>query len=134
MSVIAFSQEKCTEGDVRLSEGYSFTHEQRAGLLEVCHDTSWNRLCGHDFTLREANVACKQLGFHEAGLFPSINPTPMFEYSPPLPVTTLNRVCHGNETQLQECTNRGQSSDDTVIADPVIADPDLCYILIDCRG
>ena len=92
----------------------------------MCRGNTWNRLCGPNFTLSEANVACKQLGFREAGLFPSINPTPMFEYSPPLPVTTLNSVCHGNESHLGECTD--------LTHDKVTVDPELCYILIDCRG
>lgn len=47
----------CSDGDVRLVDGSILR-----GRLEVCVSNAWGTVCGTQFGLSEAEVACAQLG------------------------------------------------------------------------
>ena len=39
----------------------------RAGHLQLCDGTKWKYICHNGWDLRDAKVACRQLGFPEGG-------------------------------------------------------------------
>ncbi len=51
--------DNCYDGDVRLSEGNVM------GKVEVCINSVWYTICDHYWTVNEANVVCKQLGYSQ---------------------------------------------------------------------
>ena len=51
----------CKNGSVRLSLGLS----NNEGVVELCLDGVYGGLCGDEFTLKNAEVVCKQLGLPE---------------------------------------------------------------------
>lgn len=53
------------DGDLRLSNGTAFENSV-SGRLEVLLNGQWGTVCGIDFELSDANVACKQLGYKSA--------------------------------------------------------------------
>ena len=69
----------CTSGDVRLQGGTS-----NHGRVEICYNNIWGTVCDDQWSLADAIVICKQLGF----------PVTEFtgEYMPP--------VFHGGELML----------------------------------
>lgn len=85
---------------IRLVEGVT----PRDGRIEAFWTTSGFEqtagICGADFTLREAKVACKQLGFFDAFSFSSLpNPQPTTPY-----LLYEGIACTGTETDLNLCT------------------------------
>ncbi len=53
----------CSQGDIRLRGGAN----NRTGRLEVCNANEWGTVCDTFFDSADAQVACKQLGFSDAG-------------------------------------------------------------------
>ena len=51
----------CTDGNVNLT-GSSV---QYAGRVEICDNNQWSIMCGSDWTLKNALVVCKQLGYQD---------------------------------------------------------------------
>ena len=54
----------CNEGNVRLANG---TVEQE-GRLEICINGVWGSICDYSWDQSDAYVACKQLGYSNAGV------------------------------------------------------------------
>lgn len=54
----------CNEGAVRLANG---TVEQE-GRLEICVNGVWGSVCDYYWDQSDAYVACKQLGYSNAGM------------------------------------------------------------------
>lgn len=48
-------------GNLRLENGNS-----SSGRLEIFIDDTWGTICNYRFTLVDANVACRQLGYRDA--------------------------------------------------------------------
>ena len=49
----------CENGDVRLQGGATIDE----GRVEVCNDDDWFTFCDTTFSLLDASVVCRQLGF-----------------------------------------------------------------------
>ena len=53
----------CGNGDVRLENGSS----AREGRVEICYNNTYGSVCDDQWGLLDAQVACRQLGFSDAG-------------------------------------------------------------------
>lgn len=51
----------CTSGVIRLSGEQSL----ESGRLEICINQAWGTLCSHQWEMRDARVACNELGFQQ---------------------------------------------------------------------
>ena len=51
-----------TPGEVRLADKVSDVE----GRLEICHNGEWGTICSHQWGMRDAMVACRQLGLPAA--------------------------------------------------------------------
>ena len=59
------NQDGCTDGDVRLVG----TPLSSLGVVEVCIDSHWGRVCRDRWSYYDAIVVCNQLGFGQDGKF-----------------------------------------------------------------
>lgn len=60
----------CEHGDLRfLSPLLSPSEEQLQGTLEICFGGNWGTICDDFWDNTDAAVACKQLGFHDQGIY-----------------------------------------------------------------
>ena len=59
------SSAKCTDGDIKLVGGSS----SNEGTLQVCVKNTWGTICDNNWSMQDATVACKQLGFSKYGTF-----------------------------------------------------------------
>ena len=59
----------CTNGDLRVNG----TLAPLAGRLEVCYNNTWGTVCDDAFGPQEAVVACRQMGFSDAGKLQNID-------------------------------------------------------------
>ena len=56
------------DGELRFAENTTSQDENRIyGPLQVYMDGAWRSVCAEQFDLRDAKVACRQLGFFEQG-------------------------------------------------------------------
>ena len=53
----------CSTGDLRLAGG----NVANEGRVEVCMDNQWGTVCDDGWSINDANVACKKLGFSSSG-------------------------------------------------------------------
>jgi len=56
----------CTNGEIRLRGGANETE----GRVEICINRAWGTICDTYWDNREAQVACRQLGFPSVGMCP----------------------------------------------------------------
>lgn len=54
----------CETGAIRLQDGNS-----NSGRVEICINRVWGRVCNNMWSIEEAQVACKQLGFSAQGSY-----------------------------------------------------------------
>ncbi|NXS33620.1 C163A protein, partial [Pomatostomus ruficeps] len=88
--------------ELRLSNGTG----PCSGRVEVKHDEQWGTVCDGDWTIRDAEVVCKQLKCGSA--VKALNRAPFGEGTGP---TWLYRVdCRGDESALWNCTHTGWGS------------------------
>ena len=53
----------CKDGELRISEG----NAGHGGYLEYCYNNDFGVVCGNNFDDRDAQVACRQLGYSAKG-------------------------------------------------------------------
>ncbi|NWI14416.1 C163A protein, partial [Crypturellus soui] len=89
----------CTDMTLRLVDGDS----PCLGRLELFHNGSWGTVCDDGFDLRDAAVACRQLGCGDAI---SIHGGAIFgEGTGPVLLDEL--ACTGDEASLAQCPHQG---------------------------
>ena len=54
----------CKDGDLRLMDG----NTTREGRVEICYDNVYGTVCDDQWGPLDAAVACRQLGFSDAGI------------------------------------------------------------------
>ena len=69
------------------------------GRVEVLHDGSWGTVCDDDWTLKEANVVCRQLGLD--GASSAVEGGVFGEGSGKIWMARVK--CFGNERRLSDC-------------------------------
>ena len=74
------------------------------GRVEVFHRDSWGTVCDAHWTLKEANVVCRQLGF-EAGASAAVRSAGFGEGIGNIWMDEVN--CVGHERRLIDCNHLG---------------------------
>ena len=93
------AQDTPAAGDVRLIGGTG-PHE---GRVEILHDGQWGTVCDDYWTLSDARVACRQLGYSDAS-----EAARLARFGAGSgPIWMDNVVCSGNETRLADCPFSG---------------------------
>lgn len=130
--IVAIGVGSCPHGNIRLVGGST----NREGAVEICVNGIWGGICSYQWDSREVQVICRQLGLNtvlgmyihilmlnesgtESGLLLLLH---MYNIIGPIPILnsrrrfdiTSNRPklldypqCHGNETNLLNCTHNG---------------------------
>ena len=73
------------------------------GRVEIFHDGRWGTICTDQWDIYDARVACRQLGYEDAGRALSGSYVP----DGTGPIWLDNLTCTGNEKTLDNCTHRG---------------------------
>ena len=80
--------------------------DQLEGRVEICFNNLWGTVCDDFWDIRDARVACRQLGFADA-----VRPTRFASFGQGTgPIYLDNLMCTGNETRLQDCPHNGVGS------------------------
>lgn len=61
--VPASTYSNCTNGDLRLVDGST----PLEGRVEICINHAWGTVCDRSWSIADANVVCKQLGYQARG-------------------------------------------------------------------
>jgi len=78
-----------------------------SGRLEVFYGDVWGTVCDDGFDARDANVACRQLGFSGASSFSSDD-----NHGDSTMPTWMDDVdCRGSESRLDQCRHNGWGSE-----------------------
>ncbi|XP_072314210.1 lysyl oxidase homolog 3B isoform X2 [Eucyclogobius newberryi] len=90
---------------VRLT-GYPRKHNE--GRVELFYKGEWGTICDDDFSIQNANVLCRQLGFVAATGW-----THSAKYGKGLGKVWLDNVnCNGGEKSIEHCRSRGWGNSD----------------------
>ena len=85
------------EGDLRLVGGSAPSE----GRLEILHENEWGTVCDDSFDARDADVACRQLGYASASDFLGAFRNPFGPGTGHIVLDDLH--CTGDEARLDEC-------------------------------
>ncbi|XP_022096125.1 deleted in malignant brain tumors 1 protein-like [Acanthaster planci] len=85
------------------------------GRLEVQHDNQWGTVCDDSWSLNNARVVCRMLGYPGAAAFKTL----AFFGAGADPIWMDNLRCNGDEATLQECTFAGWGINDCSHAEDV---------------
>ena len=100
---------------------------KKEGLLQIFHEGQWGTICDDNWDMRDAHVACRQLGFGEAQdpllrsydgdtysyeqarqyTYPTFAQTLTQHRSPDIPIWMDNVRCLGTEARLVDCAFAG---------------------------
>ena len=89
--------EEGEEGDLRLADGSAPSE----GRLEILYDNEWGTVCDDEFDARDADVACRQLGYASANRFLGAFGNPFGLGTGTIWLDNLR--CTGDETRLNQC-------------------------------
>ena len=78
-------------------------HVEYRGRVEVLYNGAWGRICDYSWSLHEANVVCRQLGYNDAVLA-AYNEV-FDKKAGVIGVTSVQ--CEGNEASITGCTILG---------------------------
>ena len=79
------------------------TNLPSSGRVEVFYNGTWGTICDYRWNLRNAEVVCRQLGYHGASSAPSAA-----AFGQGTGQIWLNDVrCVGNEKSIAQCSHRG---------------------------
>ncbi|XP_061108988.1 lysyl oxidase homolog 3A-like isoform X2 [Conger conger] len=86
--------------------GYPRKHNE--GRVEIFYKGEWGTICDDDFTLENAHVLCRQMGFVSATVW-----THSAKYGPGTGKIWLDNVlCSGTEKSIEFCRSRGWGNSD----------------------
>ncbi|XP_073506100.1 LOW QUALITY PROTEIN: lysyl oxidase homolog 3 [Phyllobates terribilis] len=86
--------------------GYPRKHNE--GRIEVFYSQEWGTICDDDFTMENAHILCRHLGFTEATGW-----THSAKYGKGIGRIWLdNVICSGNEKSIADCSSRGWGNSD----------------------
>ena len=97
------------------------------GRVEVFHGSSWGTVCDDYWTIKEANVVCRQLGF-AGGALSAITSAGFGQGRGKIWMDDVD--CDGNERRLKLCYHAGwgQHNCDHVDVAGVLCIPDNCKV------
>ncbi|XP_071982587.1 lysyl oxidase homolog 3 isoform X3 [Engystomops pustulosus] len=86
--------------------GYPRKHNE--GRIEVFYNQEWGTICDDDFTMENAHILCRHLGFTEATGW-----THSAKYGKGIGRIWLdNVICTGSEKSIEDCKSRGWGNSD----------------------
>ncbi|XP_066428885.1 lysyl oxidase homolog 3 isoform X2 [Eleutherodactylus coqui] len=86
--------------------GYPRKHNE--GRIEVFYNHEWGTICDDDFTMENAHILCRHLGFTEATGW-----THSAKYGKGIGRIWLdNMICSGSEKSITDCKSRGWGNSD----------------------
>uniref|UniRef100_A0A1X7TKI1 SRCR domain-containing protein n=1 Tax=Amphimedon queenslandica TaxID=400682 RepID=A0A1X7TKI1_AMPQE len=87
----------CDDGNLRLSGSSA----EYAGRVEICIESYWTSLCDQNWDLKDAQVACRELGYSPYGAMPTYGCYTEGQLS--FGITSIN--CTGSENALLNCSH-----------------------------
>jgi deleted-in-malignant-brain-tumors protein 1 len=79
------------------------------GRVEVMYNNQWGTICFHGWDFNDALVICKQLGYTSVV---SIGISTSSSSYDSMPIWLSELGCHGNESNITQCSSRGWGSHD----------------------
>ncbi|XP_028399341.1 deleted in malignant brain tumors 1 protein-like [Dendronephthya gigantea] len=73
------------------------------GRVEILHDEQWGTICDHGWRMKDARVACRQLGYPDAVRSLHGNEVPSGSGR----IWLAHVACNGNETNITSCSHHG---------------------------
>ncbi|CAI9612178.1 unnamed protein product, partial [Staurois parvus] len=85
-----------------------FPRKHNEGRIEIFYNQEWGTMCDDDFTMENAHILCRHLGFIEATGW-----THSAKYGKGIGRIWLdNVICSGSEKSIEDCKSRGWGNSD----------------------